>query len=186
MPLGGIGLRDLDAALGETEPAHAMRQPGWTKPDLGDLESLPFAEKHVLGRDLETIEFNLAMPAMFLRSHDRDAAQDAPTRLVAVEQESGEPVARIVRGARDENEMGRLGRARDEPLPARSRVDVAMLLRARQHHRGVGAAAGMRLGHGEGGAHFAAGDRGRASAPSAPPFRSPRGASCCRRRARPS
>ena len=36
--------------------------------DLRDLQPLPFAQEHVLGRDLEPVEVELAMAAMLLRA----------------------------------------------------------------------------------------------------------------------
>ena len=51
------------------------------------------------------VEHELAMAAVLLRPHDRDAPHDAPAGLVAVIEEGGEPAARVVGGARHENEM---------------------------------------------------------------------------------
>ena len=103
--LGRIGLGDLDAALRQAEPAHAMGQPRRAEADLRHLQALPFAQEHILRRDLQAVELDLAVAAMLLRAHDRDAAHDPPARLVLVEQEGGEAVARVVRGAGDEDEM---------------------------------------------------------------------------------
>ena len=72
----------------------------------------PIAHQHVLVGDLEPVELQLAMAAMLLRPHDRDAAHDAPAGLVVVEQERGEALARIVGGARDQDEMRRRRRRR--------------------------------------------------------------------------
>src|SRR5262249_37663697 len=91
--------------------------------------------------------------AVLLRPHDRNAAQDAPARLVAVIEEGGEPASLVVRGARDEDEMIGDAGAGDEPFVAVDHPVVAFLLRARADHAGIGAAAGRGLGHGEGGAH---------------------------------
>ena len=111
-------LRDLHAALGKSEPAHAMRQPRGAKPHLRQLQPLPFPEQHRIRRDHEPVERQFAMPAMLLRPHDRDAPDDAPARLVAVEEERRQPVARIVRGPRDQDEVLGFLRAGDEPLAA--------------------------------------------------------------------
>ena len=46
--------------------------------------------------NLEAVELELAMAAVLLRPHDRNAPHDAPARLVAVEQERGEALARVV------------------------------------------------------------------------------------------
>ena len=48
--------------------------------------------------------------------------------------------------------------AGDEPFAAAHDVAVVALLRARQHHAGIGAGAGRRLGHHEGRAHLALDD----------------------------
>ena len=73
----------------------------------------------------EPVELQLAMAAMFLRPHDLDAAQDAPARLVGMEEEGGEAVAGIVRGAGDQDEVLGLFRAGDEPFAAADDVLVA-------------------------------------------------------------
>ena len=68
-----------------------MRQPRRTEPDLGDLQSVADAEQYVVVGDFEAVEFKLAMPAVLLRTHDGDAAHDAPARLIAMIEEGGEP-----------------------------------------------------------------------------------------------
>ena len=65
-----VVLRDLHAALGLPEPAHAMRQPRRAEPDLRDLQAVADAEQHVVVGDFEAVEFELAMAAVLLRSHD--------------------------------------------------------------------------------------------------------------------
>src|SRR6516225_8637862 len=89
--VGHIGLRDLHRALGESEPAHAMGEPRGPKPDLGDAQSVADLHQHVLVGHLEPFEDELAVAAVLLRPHDRNAAQDAPARLVAVIEEGAEP-----------------------------------------------------------------------------------------------
>src|SRR5438045_8063314 len=96
---------------------------------------------------------------MLLRTHDGNAAQDAPARLVAMVEKSGEAAARIVGGARDQDEMVGYAGAGDEPLVAVDHPAVAFPLRAGADHAGIGAAAGRRLGHGERGAYRALDDR---------------------------
>src|SRR5262249_57871735 len=94
---GHIGLRDLHRALGESEPAHAMGEPRGPEPDLGDAQSIADLHQHVLVGHLEPFEHELAVAAVLLRPQDRNAAQDAPARLVAVVEEGGEPAPLIVR-----------------------------------------------------------------------------------------
>ncbi len=89
-----------------------MRQPRRAEPDLGDLEPVADAEQHIVVGDFEAVEFKLAMAAVLLRAHDADAAHDAPARLVAVIEKSGEPAALVVGGARDDDEMRGFGRRR--------------------------------------------------------------------------
>src|SRR5262245_43559961 len=100
-----VGLRDLHRALGEAEPAHAMGEPRRPEPDLGDAQAIADLHQHVLLGHFQALEEKLAVAAVLLRPHDRNAAQDAPARLVAVIEEGGEPAPRVVGGARDENEM---------------------------------------------------------------------------------
>ena len=54
------------------------------------LRPLPLPEEQILFRDLETVEFQFAMAAVLLGSHDRDAAEDAPARLIACGRGSAE------------------------------------------------------------------------------------------------
>jgi hypothetical protein len=67
---------------------------------------------------------------MLFRPHDLDPAQDAPARLVLVEQEGGQPVARVVGRARDQDEMACLSGAGDEPFAAMDGIGVAALFGA--------------------------------------------------------
>src|SRR5229473_2141564 len=159
LALGDVGLRDLHRALGEPEPAHAVGEPRRPEPDLGRAQAVADPHQHVLLRHLEPLEEELAMAAVLLRAHDRDAANDAPARLVAVIEEGGEAAAGIVGGARDQDEMAGDAGAGDEPLAAVDHPAAALLLGAGPDHAGVGAAAGRRLGHGEGRAHVALDDR---------------------------
>ena len=113
-----VFLRDLHAALGEAEPAHAVRQPRRTEPDLRDAQAVAVIHQHVFVRDFEPVEFELAMAAVLLRPHDRNAAHDAPAGLVLVIEERGEAAARIVGGARHQDEMRGAVGAGDEPFAA--------------------------------------------------------------------
>ena len=98
--------------------------------DLRDLQPVALAHQHVLGAGSPSpSNSQLAMAAMLLRPHDRDAAQDAPAGLVLVEQEGRQPLARIVRGARHEDEVRGLLGAGDEPLAAGDDVGVAAAAR---------------------------------------------------------
>ena len=65
-----IGLRDLHAALGEPEPAHAMRQPRRAEPDLRHLQAVADAHQDVVLGDFEPVETQLAGAAVFLRARD--------------------------------------------------------------------------------------------------------------------
>ena len=71
-----------------------MRQPRRPKPDLRAAQAVAILDQHVFGRDFQAVEFELAMAAVLLRPHDRDAAHDAPARLVLVKEEGGEAAAR--------------------------------------------------------------------------------------------
>ena len=124
-----------------------------------DLEPVADAHEHVLVLDLEAGEDQLAMAAMLLRAHDRDAAHDLPAGLVAVEQEGGEPAARIVRGAGDDDEVLRHPGPGDEPFAALDDPPAAASGRPGADHAGIRAAARRRLGHGEGRADAAVDDR---------------------------
>src|SRR6516165_5433250 len=157
-------LRDLQAALGPPEPTHAVSQPRRAEPDLGHFQSITDAEQHIFVVDFEAVEFKLAMAAVFLRPHDRDASYDAPARLIAVIKKRGQPAAPIVRGSYDDDEMRRLARAGDEPFTAGDDPFAVFLLRARADHAGIRTAARRRLGHCEGRFHLALDDRAQ------PPF----------------
>src|SRR5262245_18960618 len=99
LAMGDISLCNLHAALGEAEPAHAVGESRGAEPDLGDAQSIADLHQHVLVRHFESFEEKLAVAAVLLRPHDRNAAQDAPARLVAVIEEGGEPAPRGVRWA---------------------------------------------------------------------------------------
>ena len=64
-----------------------MREPRRPEPDLGDAQAVAEAHQHVLVGDFEALEDELAVPAVLLRAHDRDAPHDVPARLVAVIEE---------------------------------------------------------------------------------------------------
>src|SRR4030095_11361338 len=95
----------------------------------------------------EPLEEKLAVAAVLLRPHDRNASQDAPARLVAVIEEGGEPAPRVVRCARDEDEMIGDAGPGDEPLVAVDRPAAAFLLRARAAHPALGDDARRPRGH---------------------------------------
>src|SRR4051794_7345889 len=99
------------------------------------------------------------MSAMFFRSHDRNPPHDVPARLVTMEQETCEAPARIVRGARHQDEMAGLTCASDEPFVAANDPAIAFALGARADHARIGAAARRRLRHCKGGAHASLDDR---------------------------
>ena len=84
-----------------------------------------------------------------------NAPHDAPARLIAVIEKRGEAAARIVRGARDDDEMRRFGGAGDEPFAAADHPFAVFLLGGGADHARIGAAARRRLGHGERGFHLA-------------------------------
>ena len=95
------------------------------------LRPSPTPSRTFVVGDLEPVELELAVSAVLLRSHDRDAAHDAPAGLVAVEQERGQALARIVGRARHQDEMLRDAGAGDEPLAARDRPSGRRRVRAR-------------------------------------------------------
>ena len=105
LAMSNVLLRDFHAALGEAEPSHAVRQPRRTEPDLRDLEAITFTQQHVLARNFQSIEFELAVTAMLVRAHDRDAANDAPARLILVVEERRQTTPLVVRCARDQDEV---------------------------------------------------------------------------------
>ena len=96
---------------------------------------------------------------MLLGAHDRDAPHDLPARLVTVKQERGQAAARVVRGARDHDEVPCDARAGDEPFPPLDDPTAVPAAGARPDHARVRPAARRRLGHGEGRAHPALDDR---------------------------
>src|SRR5262249_29178469 len=96
LALVDISLRDLAAALGEPEPAHAMGEPRRPEPDLGDAQSIADVHQHVLVGYFEAIENELAVAAMLLGAHDRNAPHDLEAGLAAMKQETGEAAPRIL------------------------------------------------------------------------------------------
>ncbi len=119
----------------------------------------PDVQEHVFVLDLEAVEFELAMAAMLLGAENADAANDPPARLVAMVEERGQAAARIVGGARNEDVVRGAVGSGDEPLAAMDDPFATTALGAGADHAGIGAAAGRRLGHGEGRAHLALDDR---------------------------
>jgi hypothetical protein len=119
------------------------------QPDLRDLEAVAHVHQPRIVGNLQSVEFDLAVAAMLLGPHDRDAAHDAPAGLVAIEQERGQPLARIVARLGDQDEVLRDRGAGDEPFAAVDHPAIAFALCGRERHRRVGAAARMRLGHDE-------------------------------------
>ena len=93
-----------------------MREPRRAEPDLRGAQAVALVHQHVFARHFEAVEFELAMAAVLLRPHDRDAAHDAPAGLVLVKEKRGEAVARIVGGARDQDEVRGAVGAGDEPF----------------------------------------------------------------------
>ena len=93
-----------------------MRQPRYAKAHLRELQPIAFAHQQMFIRDFQPVEFQFAMPAMFFRPHDRDAAHDLPTRLISAEQKGRKPLARVIRCARDDDENLGIAGAGDEPF----------------------------------------------------------------------
>src|SRR6266566_557887 len=137
---GDVVLGDLHATLGKPEPPHAVRQSRWTEPDLCHFESIADAEKHVFVGDFEAIEIEFAMAAVLLRAHYRDAADDAPTRLVAMGEKRGQAVASILRRSCNHDKMRGLGSTGNEPFAAGNDPFAVFLLGAGADHTGVRAA----------------------------------------------
>ncbi len=113
-----------------------MGQARRAEADLRELQAIAFLHQHVARGDFEPLEGDLAMPAMLLRPHDRDAADDVPAGAVAVEQEGGEALARIVGRPRHEDEVCGILGAGDEPLAAGDDVGVSPPLGAGLDHAG--------------------------------------------------
>ena len=113
-----VSLRNLHAAFGEAQPAHAVRQACRPKPDLRDLEFIALVQQDVFGRNFESVELELAMTAMLMRSHDRDTAQNAPAGLILVEQERSQTTPFVVAGASNQDEMRRRRRHRSRTICA--------------------------------------------------------------------
>jgi hypothetical protein len=151
--------RDLERAARHPEPAHAVREPRLPEADLRHLEAVADVQQHVLVGDLEPVERELAVPAVFFRPHDGDAAHDAPTRLAGVEEERRKASALVVRRARDQDKVLRFPGAGDEPLAAGDAPAAGRALCPRVHQRGIGARAAVGFGHCERRTHLARNDR---------------------------
>ena len=156
----GIALRDafhgnFQSTPRQSQPAHAVREPRHAQAHLRQLQSIAFIHQQMLIRDFQPIEFQFAMPAMFFRSHDRNAAHNLPARLIGAEQKGGKPLAGIIRRARDDDENLRITRASNEPFaPGDAPTIIADAFRLGIGQVRVGTAA-IRFGHGEGGLHIA-------------------------------
>src|SRR5262249_57908958 len=138
---------------------HAVEVSAGMEPAVGDPQSIAVLHQHVRIGHVQSLEYKLAVAAVHLLPHDRNAAQNAPAWLVAMIEKGGEPAPLILRRARDEDEMIGDAGAGDEPLVAVDHPTVALLLRTRADHAGIGAATGRRLRHRESGAHLPLDDR---------------------------
>src|SRR5277367_3220645 len=98
------------------------------EPDLRDLEPVADAEQDIVVGDFEAVEFELAMAAVLFRTHDADAAHDAPARLIAMIKKRSQPAARVLGRARDDDEMRGFSSPGDEPFAAADRPLAAFLL----------------------------------------------------------
>ena len=155
----GIVRRNRHATLRQTEPAHAMRQTGRAKPDLRHLEAVAHLHQYVVVRNFEPVKGNLAVPAMFFRSHDRNTPHNVPARLIPIKQKRRQPFSRIVGCAGDQNEMLRFRRTRNIPFATMDRPSACLPLRPCLDHRRVGSATRRGLRHGEGRADLAIDNR---------------------------
>ena len=90
LALRHVGLRDFHAAFRLAKPTHAVGQPRGSEPDLRDLQPVALVQQDVFGRDFQSVELELAMAAVFMRPHDRNAAHDSPARLILVKQKCGQ------------------------------------------------------------------------------------------------
>ena len=82
LALGDVGRGDLQGPLRHPQPAHAVREPRGAQANLRHLEAVADFEQAVLVRNLQPLEDQLAVAAMLLGPHDRNAPRDAPARLV--------------------------------------------------------------------------------------------------------
>src|SRR3546814_1315952 len=87
LPLRHVAAGDFESAFGQAQPAHAVRQAGRAQADLGQLQAVADFHQAIFIGNAQAVETQLAMPAMFFRTHDGDAAYDFPTRIVLVEHE---------------------------------------------------------------------------------------------------
>ncbi len=124
----GVFAGDLDTALGQAKPAHAVSQARRTKTDLRQLQPVTFVHQKILGGDFHVFIDNFAVAAVLFGAHDRDAPVDAETRGILVVQERRQALTRIVRGAGDQDEMVAVLCAGYEPLAPAHHVFVADLL----------------------------------------------------------
>src|SRR5690606_4814862 len=94
--------------------------------------------------------------AVFLGPHDRNAPNDFPARVVFVEQESRQALARVVGGFGDEYEVRGHASAGNVMLGAVDHPVVAVAHSGGEHHGRVGTCAGRGFRHGKGRADVAA------------------------------
>ena len=187
VPLGRVGPGDLDAALRQAEPAHAVGQPRRAR---GGSASASGRRP----RCISTFSAGISRPSNSSSQWPPCSSgpmigmrrRISPAGLVPVEQEGGQALARVVGGPRHQDEMRGLLGAGDVPFAAGDHVGVAAAARP-----GSGSSPGSEPPPGCGSV-MAKAERtsprtigveparllGRACRPSPAP-------SCCRRRARP-
>src|SRR5882672_9829763 len=87
MPAPGMFHRDRLAAPRRTEPAHAVRQPCRSKPNLGIAEALTDLPQHAIRRDADAIERDFGVTAGRVRVDRLQHAVDAKSRRIEVNEE---------------------------------------------------------------------------------------------------
>src|SRR5690606_4350625 len=112
------GSRDLEGTLGQPQPAHAVGQACGAQANLGELEAVAHVHQAVFIGNVQAIELDLAMAAVFFGAHDRYAAHDLPVRIVFVKEEGRQAFARIIGRFGDEDEVRGGGGTGDEVLAA--------------------------------------------------------------------
>ena len=149
----------LQRPLRHAQPAHAMGQPCHPQSDLDRLHALTHFHQAVRILDLQPVEFDLAMATVLLGTHDRNAPNDPPARLILVKEEGRQTAAFVIGCARQKNEMLRPLSPRDEPFaPVDHPLVVALYLGPGEHHGRVRARARSRFGHHDGRSDLAVDD----------------------------
>src|SRR5439155_14653862 len=110
----------LERALSDADPAHAVGDSAWTQARLSERKATPGFAQHAVGRHAAVDETQLTVATLALIAHDWHFAHEFVARRVGVDDEHAGPPMRWRLGICDrehDGERGAIGIG-DEPLVA--------------------------------------------------------------------